>query len=109
MLSAVHEIVLFTAICKHRIVGLEILHVVLSRYIEAVHLHFQRRIEESIFFSCASAKAEHSLSSLSCVWMYVDRNLGTPPKISRVQTKMLHHFCMTPNLPMSAKFYGCKL
>ena len=30
-------------------------------------------------FSCASAKAERSLSSLSCVWMYVDQNLGTPP------------------------------
>ena len=30
-------------------------------------------------FRCASAKAERSLSSLSCVWMYVDQNLGTPP------------------------------
>ena len=29
-------------------------------------------------FSCASAKAERSLSSLSCVWMYVDQNKGTP-------------------------------
>ena len=27
--------------------------------------------------SCTSAKAERSLSSLSCVWMYVDQNLGT--------------------------------
>ena len=62
-----------------------------------------------IVFSCASAKAERSLSSLYGVFLYVELG-GTPPaKISRVQTKMLHHFCMTPNLPMSAKFYGCKL
>ena len=56
-------------------------------------------------FSCASAKAERSLSSLSCVWMYVDQNLGTPPpaRISWICTKMLHHFCMTPNLPMTKK------
>ena len=30
-------------------------------------------------FSRASAKAERGLSSLSCVWMYVDQNQGTPP------------------------------
>ena len=30
-------------------------------------------------FSCASAKAERSLSSLSCVCVYVDQNKGTPP------------------------------
>ena len=58
----------------------------------------------SPFFSCASAKAERSLSSLSCVWMYVDQNLGNPPaRISWIHTKMLHHFCMTPNLPMTKK------
>ena len=61
-------------------------------------------------FSCASAKAERSLSSLSCVWMYVDQNLGTPPaKISWICTKMLHHFCMTPNLPMTKKTPLAKL
>ena len=32
-------------------------------------------------FSCASAKAERSLSSVSCVWMYVDQNKGTPPPL----------------------------
>ena len=32
-----------------------------------------------MFFSRASAKAERGLSSLSCVWMYVDQNQGTPP------------------------------
>ena len=32
----------------------------------------------SIFISRASAKAEGGLSSLSCVWMYVDQNQGTP-------------------------------
>ena len=31
------------------------------------------------FFSRESAKAEHGLSSLSCVWMYVDQNTGNPP------------------------------
>ena len=34
---------------------------------------------ESSIFSRASAKAERGLSSLSCVWMYVDQNQGTPP------------------------------
>ena len=56
-------------------------------------------------FSCASAKAERSLSSLYGMFLYVE--LGDPPlplaKISWVQTKMLHHFCMTPNLPMTKK------
>ena len=32
-----------------------------------------------VIFSRASAKAERGLSSLSCVWMYVDQNQGTPP------------------------------
>ena len=32
-----------------------------------------------LFFSCASAKAERGLSSLSCVWMYVEQNKETPP------------------------------
>ena len=31
-------------------------------------------------FSCASAKAERSLSSLSCMCVYVDQNKGTPQK-----------------------------
>ena len=31
-------------------------------------------------FSCASAKAEHSLSSLSCVCVYVDQNKETPTR-----------------------------
>ena len=31
-------------------------------------------------FSHASAKAERGLSSMSCVWMYVDQNQGTPPR-----------------------------
>ena len=31
-------------------------------------------------FSCASAKAERSLSRLSCVWMYVDQNKVNPPR-----------------------------
>ena len=31
-------------------------------------------------FSCAYAKAERSLSSLSCVCVYVDQNKGTPHK-----------------------------
>ena len=35
----------------------------------------------SLLFSCASAKAERSLSSLSCVCVYVDQNKGTPPGI----------------------------
>ena len=51
-------------------------------------------------FSCASAKAERSLSSLYGVFLCVE--LGDPPppaRISWVWTKMLHHFCMTPNLP----------
>ena len=30
-------------------------------------------------FSRASAKADRGLSSLSCVWMYVDQNQGPPP------------------------------
>ena len=38
-----------------------------------------KSLYESILFSCASAKAERGLSSLSCVWMYVDQNKGTPP------------------------------
>ena len=32
-------------------------------------------------FSCASAKAERSLSSLSCMCVYVDQNKGTPPQL----------------------------
>ena len=32
-----------------------------------------------LIFSCASAKAERSLSSLSCVCVYVDQNKETPP------------------------------
>ena len=32
-----------------------------------------------MFFSRASAKAERSLSSLSCMCVYVDQNKGTPP------------------------------
>ena len=32
-----------------------------------------------LLFSCASAKAERSLSSLSCMCVYVDQNKGTPP------------------------------
>ena len=32
------------------------------------------------FFSCASAKAERSLSSLSCMCVYVDQNKWTPPR-----------------------------
>ena len=35
--------------------------------------------KEKYFFSCASAKAERSLSSLSCVCVYVDQNKGTLP------------------------------
>ena len=31
-------------------------------------------------FSHASAKAEHGLSILSCVWMYVDQNQDPPPQ-----------------------------
>ena len=31
-------------------------------------------------FSCTSAKDEHSLSSLSCVCVYVDQNKGPPQK-----------------------------
>ena len=33
-------------------------------------------------FSRASAKAEHGLSSLSYVWMYVDQKKGTPLEIA---------------------------
>ena len=62
------------------------------------------KISDDVLFSCASAKAERSLSSLSCMCVYVDQNKGTPPaRISWVHTKMLHHFCMTPNLPMTKK------
>ena len=32
-----------------------------------------------VFVSLVSTKAECGLSSLSCVWMYVDQNQGTPP------------------------------
>ena len=39
-----------------------------------------------LFFSCASAKAECSLSSLSCVWMYVDQNKETPPPGNCIST-----------------------
>ena len=68
-----------------------------------------------IFFSCASAKAERSLSSLSCVCVYVDQNMGTPQaRISWVHTKMLHHFCMTPKFahdqkdpPPRLNYHGC--
>ena len=35
-----------------------------------------------MIFSHASAKAEHGLSSLSCVWMYVDQNQGPPPEMA---------------------------
>ena len=35
-----------------------------------------------VFVSLASAKAERGLSSLSCVWMYVDQNQGTPPELA---------------------------
>ena len=53
-------------------------------------------------FSRTSAKAECDLSGLYGVFLYVE--LGDPPaKISWVQTKMLHHFCMTPNFPMTKK------
>ena len=41
--------------------------------------HFQTYYSWGKIFSCASAKAERGLSSLSCVWMYVDQNQGTPP------------------------------
>ena len=33
-------------------------------------------------FSCASAKAEGSLSSLSCMCVYVDQNKETPPEMA---------------------------
>ena len=33
-------------------------------------------------FSRASAKADRGLSSLSCVWMYVDQNQGPPLEIA---------------------------
>ena len=36
--------------------------------------------------SCASAKAECSLSSLSCVCVYVDQNKGTPPPGNGIST-----------------------
>ena len=35
-----------------------------------------------VFVSCASAKAGHSLSSLSCMFVYVDQNKGTPPEMA---------------------------
>ena len=63
-----------------------------------------RKVSFRYIFSCASAKAERSLSSLYGVFLYVE--LGDPPpptKISWVRTKTLHHFCMTPNLPMTKK------
>ena len=50
-------------------------------------------------FSCASAKAERSLSSLYGMFLCVE--LGGPSplvRISWVCTKMLHHFCMTADL-----------
>ena len=40
----------------------------------------------SYVFSCASAKAERSLSSLSCLWMYVDQNKGTPSSGNGIST-----------------------
>ena len=35
--------------------------------------------DSTFIFSCASAKADRSLSSLSCVCVYVHQNKGTPP------------------------------
>ena len=52
----------------------------------------------SIILSCTSAKAEHSLSSLSCVCVCVDQNKGTPPSQDFMGPYQNHYFCMTADL-----------
>ena len=49
-----------------------------------------------ILISCASAKAERSLSSLSCVWMYVDHFWVYPPMPPPLGPNCLANWLATP-------------
>ena len=53
-------------------------------------------------FSHSSAKAERGLSSLSCVWMYVDQNQGTPPPGNGISTG--NSLISSPDLDSPQKF-----
>ena len=57
-------------------------------------------------FSRASAQAEHGLSSLSCVWMYVDQNQGTPwpPNPPRNDISTGNSLISSPDLDSPQKF-----